>query len=127
MKTNIQISFIIISLFFLAACQKNGLGGDATINGHVKHHELPIPNAMVYIKYASKEFPGSDATVYDASTQASVADGNYEFAGLRPGIYYIYAVGYDSTISQVVSGGVAVKIKYGERKETLEVDVPVVE
>jgi hypothetical protein len=127
MKTILKITSVLLLILSLAACKKNGTGGKATLMGHVKHHSVHIPNAMVYIKYDAKEFPGSDVSVYDASVQASSGDGHYEFEGLRPGNYYVYGVGYDSTISEAVFGGVAVKIKYSDRKETLEVDVPVVE
>ncbi len=39
----------------------------------------------------------------------------------------LYAVGYYSTIMQLVVGGTAIKIKWSERKDDVEVDVPVVE
>lgn len=109
----------------LAACHKEGTGGKATITGHVQHHTTPIPSAIVYIKYGEKEFPGSDVSGYDDNTLASSGDGHYEFEELRKGDYYIYGVGYDSTISETVRGGIPVKIK--KKTETVEINVPVTE
>jgi len=43
------------------------------------------------------------------------------------GEYYLYGVGYDSSISAPVFGGIPIKIKYSERKETIEINVPVIE
>jgi hypothetical protein len=126
-KTIFKTALITAIIIFPAACKKNGTGGKSTVQGKVKHHGLTIPGAMVYIKYDATDFPGADISVYDASVQASSSTGQYEFTDLLPGNYYIYGVGYDSTISEAVFGGTALKIKYSERKETLELNVPVVE
>ncbi len=122
-----NILIMLIAVMTVTACKKNGTGGDARIHGHVAHHVVKIPNAIVYIKYNATEFPGADVSKYNASTQASSGDGHYSFDGLRAGEYYIYGVGYDSAISAPVFGGIGVEIKYSERKETIEVNVPVVE
>lgn len=46
---------------------------------------------------------------------------------LRYGHYFVYAVGYDSSIAQTVTGGIALKIKWKERKQELDLKVPVTE
>lgn len=127
MKTTIKILSAVLVIAIISSCKKNGTGGDATIEGHVKHHELHIPGAMVYIKYDAKEFPGADVSQYDANVQASMGDGHYKFEGMRMGNYYVYGVGYDSSITSSVYGGTPVKIKYSERKEIIDIDIPVVE
>ena len=116
---------LIISFGILVGCTKAGTGGKATVNGHVKHHETTIPGSMVYVKYGAVEFPGSDVSTYDESTLASSGDGHYEFKELNKGNYYIYGVGYDSTISESVVGGTPIKIK--KKTESIEMNVPVAE
>lgn len=109
----------------ISACKKNQLGGNSSIKGKVMHHEKAIANAMVYIKFNSKESAGTDVTKYDASVQAD-ASGNYAFSSIYKGNYYLYAVGQDSAVPApyIVSGGVPAKLGYNK---DLIIDVPVVE
>ena len=109
---------------FVLSCHKEGPGGKATIKGTVKHHSISIPNALVYIKYGATESPGSNVTYYDASANAD-ANANYEFNDLRKGNYYLFAVGFDSSIVKTVTGGVPTEIK--SKTETVEMNVPVTE
>ncbi len=124
MKNAFKVLPMILMVVLMASCKKEGIGGDATIEGHVMHHSVHIPNATVYIKYGEKEFPGSSTGAYDASTTASSGDGHFEFEELVAGDYYLYAVGYDSAISEAVFGGIPVTIK---KNSTTEVMLPVVE
>ena len=116
---------ITIILSTVCACKKEGKGGKATITGHVKHHEVHIPDAIVYIKYGATELPGTNASDYDDQAVASSGDGHYEFEELKKGDYYLYSTGYDSTISEIVLGGTPVKIK--KKSEIVEIDIPVAE
>jgi hypothetical protein len=125
-----KINFLILSFVMLSfmACKKNGTGGENTIAAYPKHHGVLIPNATVYIKYGATELPGKNPSDFDDSKIAvrkSATDAHAHFDGLLKGDYYLYAVGFDSTTSEVVSGGIGVKItsKSGEKL----VDVPVVE
>ena len=123
--------FVFVSLAALFAlvivtasgCKKEGIGGDSTIAVLVKHHEQLIPHAKVYIKYGAKEFPGATLTNYDDSVTTDAA-AHAHIEELVKGDYYLYGIGYDSTISSEVSGGIAVKLSKGTE---LEVDVPVTE
>lgn len=117
---------MLLVLVLMASCKKNGTGGKATIEGSVEHHGLMIPNSMVYIKYKTTEFPGADVSVYDAKTQAD-ATGHYKIENMRMGTYYLYGAGYDSSIYLPVSGGVPLVIKFSERKNTIDFDIPVTE
>ena len=112
-----------VALLTVTSCHKEGTGGKSSIKGVVKHHEKPIPNCVVYIKYGTEDFPGTDVSKYDASTTAD-GSANYSFKDLRKGDYYLYGVGYDTDISEIVTGGVGVKLKYN--KET-NINVPVTE
>ena len=112
-----------ILLVATSSCRKAGTGGKSTVSGYVMHHSKRIPSAVVYIKYGAKEFPGTDVSVYDASVTAGT-DAHYEIKNLRKGDYYIYAVGWDDSILQQVSGGISVKLKYDKATTT---DIPVTE
>lgn len=122
-QRTIAIVLLIGTAVLITSCRKEGTGGKSSVSGQVKHHSNPIPNAVVYIKYGATEFPGTDVSKYDNSVTAD-ANANYNFKDLRKGDYYLYGVGYDNTIMEIVTGGVAVKLKYN--KETSS-DVPVTE
>src|SRR4051812_43626512 len=92
----ITASFIIIASLALPSCHKEGTGGKSSVSGSVKHHSMPIPNCVVYIKYGTKDFPGTNTGLYDASVTAD-ANAHYEFKNLRKGDYYLYGVGYDNS------------------------------
>lgn len=117
---------VILALAVIAfvSCKKEGLGGKAKITGAVLHHDTPIPNAIVYIKYGTKESAGTDGANYDASVNAD-ANAKFEFPDLQKGDYYLYATGYDSNISANVKGGNPVEIK--KKTENKNNDVQVVE
>ena len=116
--------FCLLALLFLFSCGKEGPGGKAAIKGSVKHHSTLIPGAVVYIKYGAKDSPGTNVTYYDASVTAD-SKAHYEFADLRAGDYYLFRVGFDSSIVMTVSGGIPVVIK--SKTETVTIDVPVTE
>jgi hypothetical protein len=126
-KITFSRSFIAICLLVFAivasSCHKEGLGGNASINGTVSHHDKAIPNCKVYIKFNTSDFPGESPADYDGSV---IADGNgaYAFPKLYPGDYYLYGIGYDNAIMQIVKGGIPVKVK---RNKSVSIDVPVTE
>ncbi len=123
MKT---ILFLLISVSIVfGACKKNELGGKSSIKGKVVHHSKAIPNAIVYIKFDSKESAGSDVSKYDTKVTADV-NGNYEIPSLYKGDYYLYAVGEDFAIPPpyIVNGGIPVSLR---TKESIGIDVPVTE
>jgi hypothetical protein len=112
--TIIKLSLTIFILTFVVACKKNQLGGKATLKGVVAHHGKVIPNAVVYIKYNTTEFPGDDGSTYNTSVDAD-AQGNYNIDFYK-GSYYVYAVGLDMDIPYPykVSGGLSISIRNNE-------------
>jgi hypothetical protein len=108
----------------LGCTEKPGTGGKNTLVAIVKHHGLVIPNATVYIKYGSTEFPGENTSLYDDYKTAG-SDGRVEFRNLKRGDYYLYGVGFDNAINQTVVGGIPVQLfqKAGEKL----IDLPVTE
>lgn len=117
------ISISVFSVFAFSSCYKEGIGGKSGVNGNVSHHGHLVANAIVYIKYDAVEFPGADVSKYNASVTAD-ANGHYEFKDLRKGVYYLYAVGYDNSIMETVTGGTGIKLKYNK---TTSSDIPVLE
>ena len=117
----ISVSVILSATF--SSCHKEGIGGKSSVSGLVKHHSAPIPNCVVYIKYGTTSFPGTNVANYDEHV---TADGNahYQIKDLRRGDYYLYGVGYDASIMGTVSGGIAVTLKYNQEFDS---DVPVTE
>jgi hypothetical protein len=126
-KVTLFKSFIAICLLAFAivasSCHKEGLGGNSSINGTVMHHSKVIPGCKVYIKFNTSDFPGENPANYDSSVDAD-SKGEYAFPKLYPGDYYLYGVGYDNSILQVVRGGIPVSIK---RNKSVAIDVPVTE
>ncbi|MBC7696627.1 MAG: hypothetical protein H7141_14415 [Burkholderiales bacterium] len=117
--------FLFISLIILSgSCKKNQTGGKSTLKGTVKHHNKPIPDAYVYIKFNSSEFPGKEYTSYDTYVQAD-SYGNYSISFFK-GTYYIFAVGRDLDVPPPyeVSGGLSITVK---NKENLIRDIAVTE
>lgn len=118
------LSAALLILLF-GACKKEGLGGQASVTGSVQHHGRAIPNATVYIKYGVSELPGTDPAVYDNSKTATSGDAKFEFAELKKGDYFLYAIGYDSTCACVVEGGTGIKIK--RKSEVIQTNLAVTE
>lgn len=124
---NFKYVFLIICALSFIGCKKNQLGGKSNIKGKVMHHETPIPNARVYIKFNATEFPGEDVSVYNTFVDAD-HNGNFLIPNIYHGKYYFYAVGVDpaiGTTNNIVKGGVALKVKM--LKEITGFEVPVVE
>jgi hypothetical protein len=125
MKHLLTIS-LLAGGFWLSGCKKDGTGGDATLGVTAKHHGSAIAGTRIYIKYGAKDFPGEDVSKYDASVTAN-ANGYAEIPDLRYGHYYIYGVGFDSSVNETVKGGAPVKIKWSDRKEVQKEDLSITE
>jgi hypothetical protein len=123
----LNIYSIILFLFVFVSCKKNNTGGQATLSIYTEHHGSPINGATIYIKFGAKDLPDNPTQNYDLKETASANSNHIQIEGLRYGDYYVYATGYDAAISEYVSGGVAIKIKWKERKKEIVVQVPVTE
>jgi hypothetical protein len=125
MKRLLVFSFLL--LLFFSSCQKAGTGGDYSITAFPKHHGKSINNGVVYIKYNADELPGQAPSDFDASAPVVAHPGegaHAHFHELKKGDYYIYHIGYDSTISQTVKGGIPIKLK---KDKAVDLDIPVTE
>ena len=115
---------IIMIVCLMSSCKKNQVGGTASVSGVVAHHEKPIADAFVYIKYNTAEFPGDDYNLYDTYVKADI-NGNFNIPFYK-GTYYIYARGYDYALPApyLVKGGLSVTVR---NKEKLTKDIAVTE
>ena len=106
--------FGAIALFGLSSCKKNQLGGSSVIKGKVSHHSKAISNAIIYIKFNAKEFPGKEIELYDHSLSSDL-NGEFSIACYK-GDYYLFAKGIDdqSTQQKDVFGGAPVNIRNNE-------------
>ncbi|MHB8260063.1 MAG: hypothetical protein ACYDCN_08130 [Bacteroidia bacterium] len=136
MKRLLVIIIPLWCLLFLG-CRKNaqGSGGKASISGYVELTGTVdgnyIVNArvyrqtVVYIKYGATSFPGVDPSQYD-SQQNVDAQGNFNFATMFMGDYYLYATGYyilPNGFIAHLTGGIQVSIT--NRKQSVNNNIPV--
>lgn len=138
MYTNKVLSIVggamLILVCSASSCKRDepveaaGKGGNASIKAVPKHHSKYINNCTMYIKYNTNDLPSTtfNASQYDDSLKCMVVDGipYATFTGLKKGKYYVYGLGYDSTIQQTVQAGKPVTIT---ADQTYEITVPVTE
>ena len=134
----IFFSVTVAAAFFFAiqSCNKAGTDGSATIVAFPQHHGRAIPNYngypdSIYVKFNTQDLPSDPTHNYDVVYVGEVGEDHVHCTNLHSGNYYLYATGWDTTLNpptgQRVSGGIAVKIKYGQRKKEIDQDVPVTE
>ncbi len=101
-----------ISLFFVACKREEplvlaGKGGNATLRITAVHGggAEAIEDAMLYIKYNSKDKPADDR--YDDSVACNIVDDKSmgAFTDLKKGDYYIFGTGYNPDHGDIVKGG----------------------
>jgi hypothetical protein len=119
------LTILTFSVLMIASCTKPGTGGKNNLTLLPRHHGKPIPGCIAYIKYNAKEFPGTDVTKYDLVVPGSPQETKIIVEGLKKGQYYIYCTGYDSSISDVVVGGLPHRIT--EKQGNAELSVPITE
>ncbi|MES2565379.1 MAG: hypothetical protein V4565_00835 [Bacteroidota bacterium] len=127
MKHIIKIFALAIIALLTNSCKKSSTGGDATVVAFPKHHGTPIKGATIYIKFNAKDLPSDPTSNYDLKVVGEENEDHVHIKGLRYGQYYLYAVGYDESISETVVGGMALAIKYKQRKKEIDVDIAVSE
>ncbi len=126
MRTFVKLTFLILSFpILLFSCKKAGIGGANTLVISPEHHGTAIKGATVFIKFDTKEQPGTEASDYDLNQTGDKDETHIHVEGLKPGKYYIFCTGYDSTIFQTVQGGIPLTIK-SKSGETM-ITVPVTE
>jgi hypothetical protein len=113
------------------SCMLAGSGGNTTIVAFPQHHGEPIINHAnyrdtAYVKFNTVEFPGTNPSLYDLTFVGDhVGEEHVHLESLKPGKYYIYMVGLDTTISQRVTGGIPYTLTQSSGE--VDLDVPVTE
>ena len=133
MKKNIFSNALLIVLFsFGISCKKAGLAGDNIVVASPQHHgkaiySLSTPNYRdtVYVKFNAVELPGTKPSNFDKVFIGEVGEEHVHIRGLQIGKYFLYGVGWDSTMSMRVSGGIAIELK--ELTAETEINIPVSE
>jgi len=137
MKKKTAVHFIIIICIALAgaSCKKKkqcsaGAGGNVTVVVFPQHHGKAIPNKAnypdtVFVKFNTQEFPGTNPALFDAQYIGEAGEDHIHLTGLKCGDYFIYAVGFDTTISQRVTGGIP--YSFTQTSGEVDLNVPVTE
>lgn len=119
MKRLLTAVTALSSIWLFSCCGKDdkpeaaGKGGSTSLMVRPKHHDLskPIAYCTVYIKYNTLDAPANG--IYDDSIKCSSEQDTVlvaTFDGLKNGNYYLFGRGYDSTIQQVIRGGLPATI-----------------
>ena len=121
-----------LCIFAASACKRAGTDGDATLVVFPQHHGRTIPNHAgypdsVYVKFNAQELPTNPTQNFDVVFVGEVGEDHVHCEHLHTGNYFLYATGWDTTINQRVTGGESIKIKYKDRKQEIDVNVPVTE
>ncbi len=123
---------LLLTLLSLASCQKAGTGGDASLKVYPQHHGVSVINHegypdTVFLKFNVDELPGTRPSDFDSYFVGKPIENFILCDGLKAGKYYVYAVGYDSIWGARVKGGMPLKIKYSDRKDEINLTLPVTE
>ena len=126
------IPAIAMVSFLFAGCAKEGLDGSATLVVKPAHHGSPISSTSAYrdsvfIKFGATEVPADPTNDYDELVVGEIGEDHVHVVNVKWGEYSIYCTGWDTSLNERVTGGVAVKIKRKERKDEIVVNVPVTE
>lgn len=130
MKTSFKFLFtttILVLSLLSPSCKKNTSGGKAEVHVHVTHQGLPIYHANAYVKFGSSTAPANPTKDYDLMAHGEETDNHVHVEGLRPGTYYLTAVGVNTLTGKTVQGGTSVEIKWKDRKNTLDLEIATVE
>lgn len=130
-------AILLFALVSFTSCkEKNdceaGLGGSVTLLVYPKHHSKTILSQAnypdtVFIKYNTQESPGNSAGAYDTYFVGEEGEDHIHCAGLKCGDYYLYTVGYDTSIAQRVYGGLPYTIDESASGEKVINPFPVAE
>lgn len=123
-----------IAIISVSGCKKDkcnaGTGGGVIVAAFPEHHGTVIYNQpnypdTAYIKFCTKDFPGTDLTKYDLVVPGEIGEDHVHINGLQSGDYYIYMAGFDTSISQRVTGGLPFTID--QTGGEIDLTVPVTE
>ena len=102
-----------------------GTGGSLDLAIIPQHHGAPIYGATVYIEFNTLSSPGALSN-FDLVMVGEEEENHIHVENMKCGDYFIHCVGYDSTISQVVTGGIPYSIAFDAHGD-IDIHVPVTE
>jgi hypothetical protein len=118
-----------------SSCKKDdgcdaGTGGNLTVVAVLKHHSKVIYNQAsypdtVFVKFNSSEYPGANVSDYDTYFVGEAGEDHVHLENLKCGNYYFYGVGFDTTITQRVKGGIPFSTEQTDGE--IDLDLPVTE
>ena len=127
MKPILKYIVLLFAITTFNSCKKNNTGGKTKISAFPQHHGKSIKGVTVYVKFNTTDMPSDPTSNYDLKVVGEEDEEHVHIDGLRYGKYYLYAVGYDEDISETVVGGIPLTIKWKDRKDQINLDVPVSE
>lgn len=130
MKTTHHLTLAIFTsllILFTASCKKNGTGGKAELHAKIYNNGTAINHSDLYVKFDATQAPSDPTHNYDLKGHGEETDNHVHVESLRPGQYYLYAVGVNTVTGKTVQGGAAVEIKWKDRKKMVEVSIETAE
>lgn len=131
-----RISTILIAAFAMtilfSSCDKEddactaGTGGNFTLVAFGKHHGKLVEPTSVHIKFNTQEYPGAEPADYDLNITADLSEDHIHIENLKCGNYYIYMIGYDDEVLEIVKGGIPYNIG-SDKSGEINVDIPITE
>jgi len=128
--------YIILLIFFTSCkdeCKEAGTGGNITIVAYPKHHDaniisegLPGYPDSAWIKFNTRDFPGTDPSDYDLILVADSGEDHVHIEGLKCGDYFIYMTGWHTDTNERVTGGIPYSIPENGPAEII-LNIPVTE
>lgn len=134
MKKTIYIFLALLCsiTIIIFSCKKKALpnaghggGGTATLVVLPQHHNISknIDTCKVYIKYNAQNTPANGQ--YDDSTNCTCANGvvTCTFDSLRNGDYYLFGLGYDTSVYKHIDGGLYCPINAQHATTTVDLAI----
>lgn len=121
MKYHILLNLCFLSMFF-TMCKKKpsaGFGGQSSMILIAKHHGNNIDSISFFVKFNATEAPTS---AYDYIVKGT--PGGTKIENLKTGDYYLFAEGWDMSISDMVKGGIPFSI---DEEGVFNITIPVTE
>ncbi|MCZ2277874.1 MAG: hypothetical protein LC117_08100 [Bacteroidia bacterium] len=135
MKANHIIPVLFAVLIALViSCKKDkdeekaGFGGSVSLILKPEHHGKPIANQTnypdsVFLKFNQLEFPGNNVSDFDHVQIGNAGDDFVRVDGLKRGKYFIFATGFDTSITQRCFGGLGYEIAQDAGEIVLKIPI----
>ena len=132
MRAYTGLIFFLAGLFSAASCHKAGTGGKATLVIFPIHHDVPVVSKSyyrdsVFLFFNTKDLPVDPVNHADIVFTGETGEDHIHCENLHTGNYFVYVTAWDTLHRVRVTGGMAVTIKFKERKQEIDVKIPLTE